>query len=109
GLFETLRGAASLLFSLNIGLCSITRAEIWAAITGLELAWDAGYWKVMLEMDFRAAGLILTGDGSGGHQYTREVGRFHELVGRDWSFNMRNIYREENCDANSPTLATALA
>ncbi|CAN1812816.1 hypothetical protein LINPERHAP1_LOCUS26644, partial [Linum perenne] len=46
---------------LNIGKCSITKAGITAAITSLEIAWEAGYRKVPLQIDSRAVGLILMG------------------------------------------------
>ncbi|KAL9386971.1 hypothetical protein Peur_020095 [Populus x canadensis] len=38
-------------FAINTGICSSVRAEFWAAITGLELAWDLGLHQIILESD----------------------------------------------------------
>ncbi|CAI0558367.1 unnamed protein product [Linum tenue] len=35
-------------FVENLGVCTITRAEIMAAIRGLQMAWEYGYRKVLL-------------------------------------------------------------
>ncbi|CAI0400893.1 unnamed protein product [Linum tenue] len=38
-------------FTCNLGVCSITRAELKGAAEGLELAWHKGYRKVELNLD----------------------------------------------------------
>ncbi|CAN1774876.1 Putative ribonuclease H protein At1g65750, partial [Linum perenne] len=40
-----------LAFTLNLGICSTTRSELRAAISGLEAAWDAGFQKIALQLD----------------------------------------------------------
>ncbi|CAN1147580.1 Putative ribonuclease H protein At1g65750 [Linum perenne] len=39
---------------MNIGCCSITRAELRGAITGLRTAWDLGFRKVEVQVDSMA-------------------------------------------------------
>ncbi|CAA0818851.1 Polynucleotidyl transferase- ribonuclease H-like superfamily protein [Striga hermonthica] len=38
-------------FTMNIGYCLITRAELWGLFQGLLLAWDLGCRKVIVEVD----------------------------------------------------------
>ncbi|KAE8706378.1 hypothetical protein F3Y22_tig00110393pilonHSYRG00026 [Hibiscus syriacus] len=38
-------------YTRNIGCCSVSRAEYWAVINGLEIAWDLGLQQVIVEMD----------------------------------------------------------
>ncbi|CAN1143254.1 hypothetical protein LINPERHAP2_LOCUS13513 [Linum perenne] len=40
---------------MNLGQCSLTRAEIRGAITGLELAWDYEFRSVEIQIDSQAA------------------------------------------------------
>ncbi|CAN1180946.1 Putative ribonuclease H protein At1g65750 [Linum perenne] len=49
---------------MNLGRCSITRAEIRGAVEGLRRAWEAGFRKVALQMDSQAAITLLTSIGN---------------------------------------------
>ncbi|CAN1779965.1 Putative ribonuclease H protein At1g65750 [Linum perenne] len=70
-------------FTMNLGSCSITRAEIRGAIRGLQLAWEAGFKKVILRMDSQAAISILTDEDSTEHQHGLEVLIFREMCSRN--------------------------
>ncbi|CAN1788008.1 Putative ribonuclease H protein At1g65750 [Linum perenne] len=100
GVIRDVLGHCLLAFSVNLEICSITRAEIRAVITGLELVWEAGHRKALLQIDSRAVGFFLTDVGDINHQFAREVSRFHELFGRSWLVDIRHIYREGNYAAN---------
>ncbi|CAN1127072.1 Putative ribonuclease H protein At1g65750 [Linum perenne] len=58
---------------MNLGQCSITRAEIRGAITGLELAWNYGFRRVELQVDSQAAISLLSSQTVPEHQHV-----FHE-------------------------------
>ncbi|CAN1182678.1 Putative ribonuclease H protein At1g65750 [Linum perenne] len=60
---------------MNIGYCSITRAELRGAVTGLRTAWDHGYRKVELQVDSMTV---------------------VELVKNDWEVNIRHVFKEGN-------------
>ncbi|CAN1148502.1 Putative ribonuclease H protein At1g65750 [Linum perenne] len=81
---------------MNLGCCTITRAEIRGAISGLELAWDYGFRHVELQLDSKAAIAILLSPEEPQHQHMAEVLYFRELCGRDWRVNTRHVYREAN-------------
>ncbi|CAN1241241.1 hypothetical protein LINPERPRIM_LOCUS4882 [Linum perenne] len=38
---------------MNLGNCSITRAEWKGVVSGLQLAWEQGYRKIQLQLDSR--------------------------------------------------------
>ncbi|CAN1175302.1 Putative ribonuclease H protein At1g65750 [Linum perenne] len=59
---------------MNLGLCSITRAELRGAVEGLKRAWEAGYRRIMLRLDSRAAISLLTADRDTSHQHTYREG-----------------------------------
>ncbi|CAN1167222.1 Putative ribonuclease H protein At1g65750 [Linum perenne] len=82
--------------SQNLGCCTITRAEIRGAISGLELAWDYGFQHVEHQLDSQAAIAILLSLEEPQHQYMAEVLYFRELCGRDWRVKTRHVYREAN-------------
>ncbi|CAN1173215.1 Putative ribonuclease H protein At1g65750 [Linum perenne] len=46
-------------FAINLGACSITRAEIRGALEGIRRAWMEGFRKVEVQMDSQAAVAIL--------------------------------------------------
>ncbi|CAN1152140.1 hypothetical protein LINPERPRIM_LOCUS28751, partial [Linum perenne] len=52
-----------LTYTFNFCICSITRAEILVAVTGLQLAWDVEYRKVVWQSNLKIAILILHGVG----------------------------------------------
>ncbi|CAN1762446.1 Putative ribonuclease H protein At1g65750 [Linum perenne] len=96
GLFHDSLSHCMLAFSNNFGKCSITRAEIKAALSELELAYNALYRQVCLQLDSIAACLILTKDGDLSHQFACEVIRFRELLNRDWVVTLKHIFHEGN-------------
>ncbi|CAN0881248.1 Putative ribonuclease H protein At1g65750 [Linum grandiflorum] len=59
---------------MNLGICSITRAELRAVVTGLQIAWERGYRRVRVQLDSRAAFQLLLGDGELTHQHIYREG-----------------------------------
>ncbi|CAN1166165.1 Putative ribonuclease H protein At1g65750 [Linum perenne] len=81
---------------MNIGACSITRAEMRGAIEGLHQSWEAGHRNVVLRMDSRSAIALLTNGDRSTNQHAMETLQFQELVGRDWNVLIEHTYREGN-------------
>ncbi|CAN1247865.1 Putative ribonuclease H protein At1g65750 [Linum perenne] len=79
GLLRDKLGRCLLAFTMNLGSCSITRAELQGAIEGLHSIWDAGYRKVVLQLNSRAAISLLIGMQDTSHQHGMEVLQFREL------------------------------
>ncbi|CAL1387079.1 unnamed protein product [Linum trigynum] len=55
GLIRDHTGSCSAAFAINLGICSVTRAELRGAVEGLQLAWDMGHRRVRVELDSRCA------------------------------------------------------
>ncbi|CAL1392737.1 unnamed protein product [Linum trigynum] len=81
---------------MNLGRCSITRAEIWGAIRDLQLAWDLGYKRVELQLDSTTAVRLLSETASTDNQHAILVLSFHELRKQDWELRVTHVYREAN-------------
>ncbi|CAN1127865.1 Putative ribonuclease H protein At1g65750 [Linum perenne] len=96
GIIRSHEGRVLVDFTMNLGACSITRAEIRGAITGLELAWDYGFQIVELHLDSRAPISILTSPEQPVHQQALEALYFRELCQRDWRVTIKHVYREAN-------------
>ncbi|CAN1121082.1 Putative ribonuclease H protein At1g65750 [Linum perenne] len=60
---------------MNLGICSITRAELRGAMTGLQIAWDRGFRRIIVQLDSRVAVQLLLGG---------------------WMIKVEHIYREGN-------------
>ncbi|CAL1413874.1 unnamed protein product [Linum trigynum] len=83
-------------YTMNLGKCTITRAEIWGALKGLELAWEAGHRQVELQLDSRTAMSLLQVPGQHNHQHADLTLSFQALLRRDWDVRIIHIYREAN-------------
>ncbi|CAN1333062.1 Putative ribonuclease H protein At1g65750 [Linum perenne] len=85
---------------MNLGRCSITRAEIRGAVEGLRRAWDMGLRKVALQMDSQVAITLLTSTDNLHNQHGLEIEKFKELRSRDWDMTITHTYREGNHSAD---------
>ncbi|KAL8170236.1 hypothetical protein V2J09_022040 [Rumex salicifolius] len=83
-------------FVKNIGVCSVVAAELWGLYHGLELAWDLGYRKVVLESDSAVAIGMLTRQISDHHPLASLARSCQSFFSRDWIIRSRHIYREAN-------------
>ncbi|CAN1797825.1 Putative ribonuclease H protein At1g65750 [Linum perenne] len=83
GLLRDSEGRCLLAFTMNLGNCSITRAEMRGAIEALQRTWDAGYRKVLLQLESQAAIDLLIQDDNMRTPHALETASFKELRHRD--------------------------
>ncbi|CAN1827514.1 Putative ribonuclease H protein At1g65750 [Linum perenne] len=83
-------------FSINLGRCSITRAELRGVIGGLNRAWDVRARRVMVQVDSQVAIALISETGVPCHQHAGEVITIRKLLQRDWEVTISYIYREGN-------------
>ncbi|CAN1824351.1 Putative ribonuclease H protein At1g65750 [Linum perenne] len=85
---------------MNLGQCYITRAEIRGAITGLELAWEYGFWQVELQVDSQAAIALLSSTAVPEHQQVfREANKAADFLasqGYEFPFGT-HLFSLSNC------------
>ncbi|CAN1823249.1 Putative ribonuclease H protein At1g65750 [Linum perenne] len=86
---------------MNLGVCSITRAEIHGAFEGIRRAWDAGFQKVEVQIDLQAAINILVDKSSEiVRQHALEVMELQDLLRREWEVGIKHVYGETNHAVN---------
>ncbi|CAN1826455.1 Putative ribonuclease H protein At1g65750, partial [Linum perenne] len=95
-LLRDVEGRCLFAFTMNIGCCSITRAEMRGALEGLHRAWDAGYRRVILRIDSRAAMTLLATGDTTTNLHAMETLQFQNIIGREWEVKLEHTYREGN-------------
>ncbi|CAI0618129.1 unnamed protein product [Linum tenue] len=83
GLIRVHTGRCTAAFALNLGICSITLAELRGVVEGLQLAWDNGHRSVHMELDSRCAIQLLRSCEAMNHHEAAIIGRFQDLLSRD--------------------------
>ncbi|CAN1162619.1 Putative ribonuclease H protein At1g65750 [Linum perenne] len=71
-------------FALNLGKCSITRAELAGVIEGMERAWQGGFRHIEVQIDSLCAVKLLSQTDGLNHQHAGIVGKFRALIKRNW-------------------------
>ncbi|CAN1177321.1 Putative ribonuclease H protein At1g65750, partial [Linum perenne] len=94
GLIRDHQGRCLAAFTLNLGKCSITRAELRGAVSGLQLAWERGYRKIQLQLDSHCAVQLLHGEGLEDHAHAATIMTATELLRRNWEVQILHVYRE---------------
>ncbi|CAN0916926.1 Putative ribonuclease H protein At1g65750 [Linum grandiflorum] len=85
---------------MNLGCCSITRAEMRGIVEGLKITWSLGIRRIRVQSDSAAAIAILSNGSSLDHQHALLVMQFQELCNQPKDVTLTHIYREANCVAN---------
>ncbi|CAN1799327.1 Putative ribonuclease H protein At1g65750, partial [Linum perenne] len=83
-------------FAANLGVCSISRAEITGIVLGLEKAWEMGVRDIVVQSDSLCAVRLLSSDDSLDHQHATIVSKYKKLLDRDWRVELKHVYRESN-------------
>ncbi|CAN1182797.1 Putative ribonuclease H protein At1g65750, partial [Linum perenne] len=96
GLIRDHQGRCLAAFTMNLGKCSITRAELRGAVSGLQLAWERGYHKIQLQLDSQCVVQLLQGDDLEDHAHATTFITARELLRRNWEVQILHIYRESN-------------
>ncbi|CAN0898341.1 Putative ribonuclease H protein At1g65750, partial [Linum grandiflorum] len=86
--------------TMNLGCCSITRAEMRGIVKGLKIAWSLGIRRIRVQSNSAVAIAILSNGSSLDHQHAILVMQFQELCNRPWEVTLNHIYREANCAAD---------
>ncbi|CAN1333599.1 Putative ribonuclease H protein At1g65750 [Linum perenne] len=80
---------------MNLGKCSITRAELRGAVSGLQLAWERGYYKIQLRLDSQCAVQLLQGydleDHAHVYRESNHVADYLANIGHSCSLGFHSI------------------
>ncbi|KAF7823493.1 ribonuclease H [Senna tora] len=78
------------------GSCNILVAEMWGIVHGLELAWNLGHRRVIVEADSLVAVNMIKQGCSASHPCSSLVQRAHTWINRDWHIFIQHSFREGN-------------
>ncbi|CAN0928118.1 Putative ribonuclease H protein At1g65750, partial [Linum grandiflorum] len=96
GLIRDTAGSCKAAFAANFGVCSITRAELHAALHGLHLACDRRYIKVNLQVALAVVVSFIQKTGPRDLQHQACVEKITQLLARNWLISVTHTYREGN-------------
>ncbi|XVF61732.1 hypothetical protein PTKIN_Ptkin08bG0154100 [Pterospermum kingtungense] len=85
---------------MNIGICDAFQAELWAVVQGLELAWNHGVRRLIVEMDSKVDYEFLSNGADHFRNSCNLKYRWLKLLKRNWEVEVRFIYREANRSAD---------
>lgn len=89
-------------FSKKLGFCSSYLAELWALLTGLQVARALKYTRILVEMDAKIIVQQIQAGTQGHHEGWRLLDRIKDLVqSADWEIQLFHVYREANMLANA--------
>ncbi|KAF7814111.1 putative ribonuclease H protein At1g65750 family [Senna tora] len=83
-------------FIRNVGSCSIILADLWGILSGLQVAWNRGFKKVILETDSLNAERLIHQAFEEGHCSAQLVQGIHKLMAQEWEVVIQHVYREAN-------------
>ncbi|CAN1801861.1 Putative ribonuclease H protein At1g65750 [Linum perenne] len=96
GIIRNSEGRKLAAFAANFGSCTIMRAELRAALLGMEYAWEMGARKVNVQLDSLAALSSIQADPDLDGRHSQTLKRIWDLRQRNWVVNFTHTYREGN-------------
>ncbi|XP_004294423.1 PREDICTED: uncharacterized protein LOC101295898 [Fragaria vesca subsp. vesca] len=90
-------------FSANFGKGKAIDAELLALLTGLEYAWSSGWYPLEVETDAIRAIMFMVNEVEVDYSHPQFdlVKRCQAVLKHNWTYNLRHVYREQNCVADS--------
>ncbi|CAI0430189.1 unnamed protein product [Linum tenue] len=82
-------------FSMRLGEVSVTRAELEGVVKGLQIAWNEGMRRIVVQTDSQTA-IKLVKEASNRHPHFILVQEARRLLAMDWQVELRHVYREGN-------------
>ncbi|KAF7819384.1 Non-LTR retroelement reverse transcriptase [Senna tora] len=83
-------------FSRNVGSCSITLTELWGVLSGLQVAWNRGFKKVIIETDCLNAKRLIYQNFEEGYCSAQLVDEIHKSIAQDWDVVVQHVFKEAN-------------
>ncbi|KAL6528599.1 hypothetical protein OROMI_029244 [Orobanche minor] len=101
GVLRDERGSWIWGFFQKIQTPSVDESEPRALVHGLTLAWENRVERLEVEIDSENVWKAMDGGVETLSQFPELVGKCHELLGKPWEINLKNIYRAANGTADA--------
>ncbi|KAF7836240.1 cytosolic sulfotransferase 15-like [Senna tora] len=96
GVIRDHEGRFLLGFTKNLGYCDVISAELWGIKMGLEVAWEMGARKIVIEMDSTYAHQLVLSRVQELHPCLSLVNAIHQILARQWEVQIVHVLREAN-------------
>lgn len=83
-------------FGANLGIATVTEAELWGLYHGLQMAWNVGCKKIIVEMDSLIVLQLMQKDLMETHPLKVLIVCCQQFLQRDWIVKFQHVYREGN-------------
>ncbi|KAF7830019.1 reverse transcriptase [Senna tora] len=83
-------------FNKSLGSCDVLTAELWGVRLGLEMAWELGLRKVVIELDSLCAHQLIHAQVQELHPCATLVTAIHQLMTRNWDVHIHHVLRDAN-------------
>ncbi|KAF7826851.1 ribonuclease H [Senna tora] len=87
-------------FIKNLGISSPEGAEAWGIVCGLNLAWDLGFQKVVLENDCLRIIKQINNVNNLAQQMHSTIPAIRSMISRDWDVKLVHCYKNVNACAD---------
>lgn len=87
-------------FSLNLSNIDCLSAELWGILKGLEIMWERGWRRVMVESDSRMTVAIIKGQKEASHTQLPFIMEIHDFLRKEWEIKVAHVCREANSVAD---------
>ncbi|KAF2287568.1 hypothetical protein GH714_001338 [Hevea brasiliensis] len=84
----------------ELGYCNSITAELPAVVHGLSLAWELGYRRVCVEIDYKASLELIRGKVISNVRYVNLLSQCKALLAREWQISWAHCFREGNMVAD---------
>ena len=101
GIIRNHEGKFLAAWSVNLGSCTITMAELWGIFWGLFISYNMGHRNVILETDSTCVYHLVMYGVPETHTYSSLVYAVRNLIRKDWNVEINHSFREANRYANS--------
>lgn len=100
GVLQNHEGCWKMGFTMKLDQMDGLSTEVWSILISLEIAWDKGLIKVIVESDSKVTvGLVCDGCASE-HSLAPVVHRIRQKMERNWEVRIAHCCREGNAAAN---------
>ncbi|KAJ8749887.1 hypothetical protein K2173_013802 [Erythroxylum novogranatense] len=100
GVLRSTNGSWLAGFAHNLGICSVTNAELWGLLDGLQIAWSLGTNKVEVESDNMSVIQWLNNHNQESMDNAL-ICSIRELMSRSWHVKLHHVFREGNAIADA--------
>ncbi|KAF7826521.1 putative reverse transcriptase [Senna tora] len=88
-------------FVHKLGDGTVLNAKLWSMLSALEVAWRAGFKKVVVESDWLTAMKLVNDFVQAMHPCSTIIFQIHHWVAFDWEIKFVHVHREENFAADA--------